>query len=80
MQLGYAVLYLQFAFLIGWLAWLAWYIYKHCDKVQREQMLAVVFFGFAVATIMFRFRTMLLGLRSMLFTMSGFSAVLFAVT
>jgi POT family proton-dependent oligopeptide transporter len=44
MQLGYAVLYLQFAFLIGWLAWLAWYISTHCTKVQREQMLAVVFF------------------------------------
>jgi proton-dependent oligopeptide transporter, POT family len=44
MQLGYAVLYLQFAFLIGWLGWLAWYISTHCNKVQREQMLAVVFF------------------------------------
>ncbi|HEX4481240.1 MAG TPA: oligopeptide:H+ symporter [Rudaea sp.] len=44
MQLGYAVLYLQFAFLIGWLGWFAWYISTHCNKVQREQMLAVVFF------------------------------------
>ena len=44
MQLGYAVLYMQFAFLAAWLGWLAWYISKHCNKVQREQMLAVVFF------------------------------------
>ncbi len=44
MQLGYAVLYLQFAFLIAWLCWLAWYTSTHCNKVQREQMLAVVFF------------------------------------
>jgi POT family proton-dependent oligopeptide transporter len=44
MQLGHAVLYLQFAFLIAWLGWLIWYISTHCTKVQREQMLAVVFF------------------------------------
>jgi len=44
MQLGHAVLYVQFAMLALWLAWLGWYIFLHCTKVQREQMLAVVFF------------------------------------
>ena len=44
MQLGLAVLYLQFAFAAAWLAWLAWYIFVRCTKIQREQMLAVVFF------------------------------------
>jgi len=44
MQLGHAVLYLQFAFLAAWLAWLVWYIFARCTKVQREQMLAVAFF------------------------------------
>jgi POT family proton-dependent oligopeptide transporter len=44
MQLGSAVLYLQFAFAAVWLVWLAWYISTQCTKIQREQMLAVVFF------------------------------------
>ncbi|MDR3386086.1 MAG: peptide MFS transporter [Rudaea sp.] len=44
MQLGLAVLYLQFALLAAWLAWLGWYIFVRCTKIQREQMLAVVFF------------------------------------
>jgi proton-dependent oligopeptide transporter, POT family len=44
MQLGYAVLYVQFVFLVAWLGWFTWYISTHCNKVQREQMLAVVFF------------------------------------
>ena len=38
------MLYLQFAFLAAWLVWLAWYIFTQCTKMQREQMLAVVFF------------------------------------
>jgi len=44
MQLGQAVLYLQFGLLALWLSWLAWYIFLRCTKIQREQMLAVVFF------------------------------------
>ena len=44
MQLGLAVLYLQFALVAAWLAWLIWYIFVRCTKIQREQMLAVVFF------------------------------------
>ena len=44
MQLGNGVLYLQYAFTLAWLAWLAWYLAERCTKVQREQMLAVVFF------------------------------------
>lgn len=44
MQLGSAVLYLQFSFVAIWLVWLAWYIFTQCTKMQREQMLAVVFF------------------------------------
>src|SRR4029079_4663504 len=30
MQLGRSVLYLQFAFTAGWLAWFAWYIFARC--------------------------------------------------
>ncbi|MBS0461088.1 MAG: MFS transporter, partial [Proteobacteria bacterium] len=44
MQLGDGVLYVQFALVAGWLLWLAWYLVARCTKVQREQMLAVVFF------------------------------------
>jgi len=44
MQLGHAVLYLQFSFVAIWLGWLAWYIFARCTKVQRQQMLAVAFF------------------------------------
>ena len=44
MQLGGGVLYVQFALLAAWLGWLAWYLARRCGKVQREQMLAVVFF------------------------------------
>ena len=44
MQLGQSVLYLQFSFLAIWLGWLAWYISVKCNKVQRQQMLAVAFF------------------------------------
>ncbi len=44
MQLGSSVLYLQFALVALWLGWLGWYISTQCTKIQREQMLAVVFF------------------------------------
>jgi POT family proton-dependent oligopeptide transporter len=44
MQLGEGVLYLQYALTATWLGWLAWYLTNRCSKVQREQMLAVVFF------------------------------------
>jgi POT family proton-dependent oligopeptide transporter len=44
MQLGSAVLYLQFAFVVAWLIWLVWYIFTQCTKMQRDQMFAVVFF------------------------------------
>lgn len=44
MQLGQSVLYLQFLLTAIWLGWLAWYIFAKCNKVQREQMLAVAFF------------------------------------
>lgn len=44
MQLGHAVLYVQLTLLLLWLVWLGWYIIKRCDRVQREQMLAVVFY------------------------------------
>ncbi|MBS0456106.1 MAG: peptide MFS transporter [Proteobacteria bacterium] len=44
MQLGDGVLYVQFALVAGWLLWLAWYLVARCTQVQREQMLAVVFF------------------------------------
>ena len=44
MQLGRSVLYVQFSLLAIWLGWLAWYIFAKCNKVQREQMLAVAFF------------------------------------
>ena len=44
MQLGGGVLYLQYALTAIWLGWLIWYLANRCDKVRREQMLAVVFF------------------------------------
>ena len=44
MQLGYAVLYVQFALVAIWLGWLGWYIFVRCTKIQREQMLGVAFF------------------------------------
>jgi POT family proton-dependent oligopeptide transporter len=44
MQLGRAVLYLQFALLAAWLGWLVWYIFSRCTRIQREQMLGVAFF------------------------------------
>ena len=44
MQLGHAVLYLQFALLAIWLAWLGWYIFARCTKIQRQQMFAVAYF------------------------------------
>jgi len=44
MQLGRSVLYVQFALLAIWLSWLVWYIFAKCNKVQRQQMLAVAFF------------------------------------
>ena len=44
MQLGEGVLYLQLALVGAWLLWLGWYLAVRCSKVQREQMLAVVFF------------------------------------
>ena len=44
MQLGHAVLYLQFGLMAAWLGWLGWYIYARCTKIQREQMWAVMFF------------------------------------
>ncbi len=44
MQLGHAVLYLQFALVAAWLAWFGWYVVARCTKTQREQMWAVVFF------------------------------------
>ncbi|HVT35724.1 MAG TPA: peptide MFS transporter [Nevskiaceae bacterium] len=44
MKLGSAVLYLQFLLIGSWLVWLAWYVVERCNRVQREQMLAVVLF------------------------------------
>ena len=44
MQLGQAVLYVQFALVAAWLGWFAWFVFAKCTKVQREQMYAVVFF------------------------------------
>jgi POT family proton-dependent oligopeptide transporter len=44
MQLGHAVLYLQFSFVAVWLAWLVWYISMRCTQIQRQQMGAVAFF------------------------------------
>jgi POT family proton-dependent oligopeptide transporter len=44
MQLGRAVLWLQLGTLVAWLVWLAWYVIKRCDRVQRDRMLACVFF------------------------------------
>ncbi|NQD37057.1 peptide MFS transporter [Permianibacter sp. IMCC34836] len=46
MQLGHAVFSLQVLTLVGWLGWLGWYVTTRCDKVQRERMLACVFFVF----------------------------------
>ncbi|TBR40133.1 MULTISPECIES: peptide MFS transporter [Dyella] len=44
MQLGHAVLWLQLATMAGWLGWLGWYVTVRCTKVQRQQMIACVFF------------------------------------
>jgi POT family proton-dependent oligopeptide transporter len=44
MQLGEAVLWVQVLFIVGWLAWLGWYVSTRCDRVQRERMLACVYF------------------------------------
>jgi proton-dependent oligopeptide transporter, POT family len=44
MQLGQAVLYVQFALLALWLGWLGWYIFARCGRIQRQQMMTVVFF------------------------------------
>jgi POT family proton-dependent oligopeptide transporter len=44
LRLGPAVLDLQFALLATWLIWFVWYIGARCSRVQRQQMLAVVFF------------------------------------
>ena len=44
MQLGNAVLWLQVATMAAWLGWLAWYVTARCNKVQRQHMLACVFF------------------------------------
>lgn len=39
-----AVAQVQFAMLAIWLCWLAWYIVKYADKVQRGRMISIVFF------------------------------------
>lgn len=44
MQLGQAVLYVQFVLLALWLGWLGWYIFARCGRIQRQQMMTVVFF------------------------------------
>lgn len=44
MQLGSAVLWLQLLTMAAWLGWLGWYVTKRCNPVQRQQMLACVFF------------------------------------
>ena len=44
MQLGNAVLWLQVATMAAWLGWLGWYVTVRCTPVQRQQMLACVFF------------------------------------
>lgn len=44
MQLGNAVLWLQVATMVAWLGWLAWYVTARCTKLQRQHMLACVFF------------------------------------
>jgi POT family proton-dependent oligopeptide transporter len=44
MQLGEAVLWVQVLFIVGWLAWLGWYVNARCDRVQRDRMLACVYF------------------------------------
>ena len=44
MKAGRAVLYLQYSLISAWLVWLAWYVYARCNRVQREQMFAVVLF------------------------------------
>ncbi len=46
MQLGRSVLILQLGVLAGWLVWLAWYVVKRCNKIERERMLSCVFFVF----------------------------------
>jgi POT family proton-dependent oligopeptide transporter len=35
---------LQVGVMLAWLGWLAWYVGARCDRVQREQMLACIFF------------------------------------
>ncbi|HZP67820.1 MAG TPA: peptide MFS transporter [Rudaea sp.] len=42
--LGNPVLVLQLVLLAFWLVWYVYYIFAKCNKVQREQMFAVVFF------------------------------------
>lgn len=44
MQLGQAVLWLQVLTMAAWLGWLSWYVTVRCTPVQRQQMLACVFF------------------------------------
>ncbi|HEY9132573.1 MAG TPA: peptide MFS transporter [Dyella sp.] len=44
MQLGDAVLWLQLGAMAAWLGWLGWYVTVRCTPVQRQQMLACVFF------------------------------------
>ncbi|WP_323135396.1 MFS transporter, partial [Dyella silvatica] len=44
MQLGHAVLWLQVLTMAAWLGWLSWYVTARCTPVQRQQMLACVFF------------------------------------
>lgn len=44
MQLGETVLWLQIAIMAAWLIWLAWYVTARCDRIQRQRMLACVFF------------------------------------
>ncbi|SFS05803.1 proton-dependent oligopeptide transporter, POT family [Dyella sp. OK004] len=44
MQLGSAVLWLQLLTMAVWLGWLGWYVTARCNPVQRQQMLACVFF------------------------------------
>ncbi|WP_266169833.1 peptide MFS transporter [Dyella subtropica] len=44
MQLGSAVLWLQLLTMAAWLGWLGWYVTVRCTPVQRQQMLACVFF------------------------------------
>lgn len=47
MQLGRTVLFLQIGVMLGWLAWLAWYLTTRCNAAERGRMLACVFFVFS---------------------------------